>query len=341
VEYYTTNEKEELLKAEIHNVFLELLNDPSADRRQVAYGKFMDKILKWCNDYLYKRKENEYGKPMKLAEAMNKEIVEAVGIITDIAEKNKDKKKKIEELKNKDIFLKYVRKILHNKKNQYYRDRIEGPIREPKRVKDMRKILKWEEGKKGEPLTGNESVLLISMYLNLSEKTAREYYIAMNKKITNGLGFRGNNEQRDILDSDVSKPYMEADSFDLQKEVFSNLVMPELRSKLPNAVKMVLEKTPLNKTRKEDSKKLLRALFTGYCLDNEMIFKELIPVLDEDLLEIYKNENKKYCQYEIYQMHRKESKHPGVSAHLRLDEFWEELREFLNKNHQEIFLPDH
>jgi hypothetical protein len=275
----------------------------------------MELVFRWCRDYLFKKTVKEYKVPIKLTEAMIVEIAEAVAIIL---------RKKEEIPKEKDEFLRYVRTILHNKKNQYYRDRIMEPIREPKRAKQMRKILEHETVIRGKQLTEDEAVLLISTNFYLDEKTSREHYIAINRK-----------------EIDASRPFMKDVPNDSQYEWIANFMKPAIRSAIPGAVEKVLEKTRENKTRNQNSKELLRALFTGLCLDKEMVFDELTSVFDRNIWETYKKEGKKYHQYEIYLMHHKEAKHPEVSASQKLKELMEELNEFLNKNHPEIFLPEH
>ena len=102
-----------------------------------------------------------------------------------------------------------------------------------------------------------------------------------------------------------------------------------------DAVESVLKK------KQQRTKEICRELFTLYCLDNIPDYRELLPVLDSEIIRAYQEEGKKPLQYEIYLKY-----HPAVadtsantSASVLCHSFVHDLYAAIKEKHPEIDLP--
>jgi hypothetical protein len=97
---------------------------------------------------------------------------------------------------------------------------------------------------------------------------------------------------------------MENVSFNPQDEYFAKLDMQKAKD--------VLEK--VLQDCQERSRECYRSLFTAYCIDKSMIIDELIPLLDNKILETYQRDGKKPNKYEIYLKYHPEAQKASAEA---------------------------
>ena len=192
----------------------------------------------------------------------------------------------------KEQFFKYLRKSLKNARNEYYRNAYQNE--KPKRIKlpriayDIEKIIEMRKRSIGRELTKEEKLDIISKIFNKTEKKALKYLEMLNKKDINSL-----------------------DDFAAYDEPMDKLLSNQNLSIILDAVKSVLEK------KQKRNRECNKALFTAYCIDKVKNLDALSPVLDREILDVYKT-GKKPLQYEIYMRYR-----PGAqkaSAEVRASE---------------------
>jgi len=267
--------REEELKERIFNVYSKYHDEPSSDRRQVYYGQLCELVFKWCREHIY----------YKETEKMGLEIVEAV---KRCAEK---------EIPEEDFF-KYLRTSLGNAEKQYYRDcLIEGSLKMPRIITEIKNLIRMEESYEGRELTQNEIVDLISRWKGISENKARIYFENMNKKLISNTDDDDN--KLDIVDSIPSHYLTYQDEATEDNETV--IIMDALES--------VLKKT------REKTKPLYKAFFTLRCIEtNIKYYRKLWSMLDSEILENYWKTLTVPCQYEIYMKYHPEAKKSTAEA---------------------------
>ena len=306
---------EEQLKADIFETYSQLQDVTSSDRRQVYVGRLCDLIYRWCKGFLYKIEADEMGEEIfRAALRMTKDNLTTVP-------------------KKEDEFLGYLRTVLKNAKNLSHRNRVSGSLKIPRIVKDVAQVLRMEESDVGRKLTENERVECVSKFFNKTEESAKKYLERLDTKFNSGLESNNDDDELDILNlKETKSPYMPNITNNPQDEYLAKLNGQIIR----DAVESVLKK------KQQRTKKIYRELFTVYCFDNVLDYKELLPVLDAEIIKAYQ-EGKKPFQYEIYLKY-----HPGVadnSADSRASEmchsFINDLKAAVKEKHPEIDLPNH
>ena len=161
------------------------------------------------------------------------------------------------------------------------------------------------EDQLGRKLTNDEKIQVISKWFK-----EQEYIDLLNVINVGSLSFTINDED-DETDG-------------LNKYIDPRLVPPldELINKTDTeaaleAVKSVLEK------KQDRSRDCYRALYTLYCIKENK--RDLYPILDQEILDLFHKEGKKPKQYEIYLKY-----HPGVDKESAEVMASTNLREFLN-----------
>jgi hypothetical protein len=274
---------EEQLKADIFNIYSRYVNETSADRRQVDFARICGAIISWCTDYLG-IKANEMG--IEIFNAVKRLVKD------DNTRVPKDKKE----------FFWYLKKVLGNAKNEYYRNNVDGSIhisRETSaKLKLVEKIIATNESRTGRKLTENERRQYILNWFSVAEYTE----LINLKKIT-GLN-TGDDNEIDLLNSEVKPSYMENVSFNPQDEYFAKLDMQKAKD--------VLEK--VLQDCQDRSRECYRSLFTAYCIEKSMIIDDIIPLLDNEILEAYQKNEKAPNNYEIYLKYHPEVKKDGAGV---------------------------
>lgn len=305
---------EEQIKTEIFNVYLRCRDELSSDRRQVYFGQFCGFIFQWCTNYiLFETKE------------MGVEIVEALERIVK-GEKNTKVPKE-----EKDFF-KYLKTALYNARTEYYRNNKPDIIRLPRILKRMEDIITMQESYAGKKLSEEEKLQCISKWFDKPEEKARKYLEFMNVTNVGRLEHYIDGEEVDILESEDLKPPYMPNSYDEPESIFLSKLNASM---ILDAVESALRNNTQAKTRN-----CYRALFTAYCINKLRDFNDLIPVLDSEIMEEYRENGKKPEQYEIYLKY-----YPGRkkdSAAVRASEmnkkFLGNLYTFLKEKNPEIFL---
>ena len=328
---YITDEKEKLLKSQIYGAYLDLHDVSSSARRLVNYGKIFNFIFKWCRLYRYREQIEVDGIWVKLADEMIKEIGQ-------VAERIKNKI--TAEPKDENVFFKELSVALKNAEFQYYRDRkLAGSLKISRKAKEIKKVLQWEEGKKGRPLTVDEQVQCISGNFFLSEEQAYKYIKGINREKIGGLEYMGEDSDDDssVLGLDGTKHFDGSDvSHTPENEFFTN----HYTEAVLNAVEKVLEEEIHPRENQPKAREIHRALFTLHCIKNVKNYEVLLPVFDAEIIAACKEGS--ITQKEIYRKFNQRS-NKGSSAEVKASEmgdlFLEKLKAYLEKNNPEIILP--
>jgi hypothetical protein len=311
---------EEELKDKIFKEYTEYYNNSSSDRRQRYVGRLFDLIFLWCSDYLFNRDDEIEGGtdfPVKEANKMGLEIFNAV---TNCVEKDK---------KPKEDFLFYLEEALRNANNQYHRNKVEGPLRIPRIIKEIKKIIKMEENDRGKKLTVDESVQCISKWFCTSEKQALVYLKNMNRQFINNTG--ADEEDDDNIDIAES---MAGRSLTLKEAISS----PHDDILAKNEVMIISDalKAVLSKSKKK--KPFYRALFTWHCIEYFKDYEKFLPVLDVETIEDYKKNGAVPNQFEIYMKcypdAEKSTAQSNASGYSK--EFFEDLYDIMKEKYPDI-----
>jgi hypothetical protein len=287
---------EEQLKADIFNKYSSNLSEDSPDRRQVNFAQICEAVISWGADYL-NIKANEMG-------------IEIYNAIQRLIKSNNAKVPKDE-----DGFFKYLRMVLFNVKNEYYRNNRDSSINIPRatftKLKMVEDIITAKESNTGKKLTENERRQYISEWFKMAEYTE-----LMNLKNTGDLEI-----------------YMGGASIDPQDELLEKLDMQELK----DAVELVLQKA------QERTRECYRSLFTAYCIDKFVNFEVLAPLLDNKILEAHQKGGEKPKQHEIYMKYHPETKKNAAEARSSQmsKDFLEKLKTALLKKSPQILPKNH
>jgi hypothetical protein len=231
--------------------------------------------------------------------------------------------------KDENGFLKYLRTVLKNAKNEYYRNN-EGSIIHVskgtlKKLKIVEDIITAKESNTGRKLTENERRQYIYEWFDITEYTE-----LMNIINTGGLEINYPNDdnvnQIDLLNSDARSLYMGNVSTDPQDEFLAKLDMQELKKALELTLQKVQERT----------RECYRSLFTAYCIDKFVDFEVLVPLLDNKILEESRKNGEKPKQHEIYMKYHPEAKKGSAEARASQmsKDFIEKLKNaLLERNH--------
>jgi hypothetical protein len=228
---------------------------------------------------------------------------------------NKDKKLNFP--KDKDGFFKYLNTALSNEKagsyGEFDEDKTIRITKEVKaRLKKLREFITWEESRLGRKLTIEEHKKGITEFFK-----EQAYINLLNVEYISSISFTGNDEDDEI--DGLNK--ITTHSVDPLDEYIKKTDMETVLE----AVKSLLGK------KQERARDCYRALFTLYCIKNEL--KGLYPILDQEIIDSFHKHDKKPKQYEIYLKY-----HPGIDKNSAEAMASTNLREFLSDI--EIYLKE-
>ena len=146
-------------------------------------------------------------------------------------------------------------------------------------------------------------------------ETERSYYIS---EIFSATEYSELLKLKNAGSFEIKSVFMENESTDPQEEFFTKLGLMEIR----NVLEKILQGT------QDRTRECYRSLFTAYCINKSMLIEDLIPLLDNEILEAYRNDGEKPKQREIYLKY-----HPEVqkeSAGVRASDM---TKDFLRKIH--------
>ena len=299
---------EEQLKTEIFNIFTQCRNEVSSDRRQVYSGQLCDLIFQWCNNYPF---HNINAKEIGL---------EIFKLSLQLVKKNS----KSNILKEENGFFQYLRKALYHAKAEYHRTYESGSIKIPKgkmsKFKKMDEFIRMEECNLGRGLSNDESVQCLSEWLNISQNEARNYLELKKMKNIIGVSFNSynNDTAKDIFESDKAKiPYMKNTGISPEEELFFSINTTDNIKIIRDSIELILKDT------QDRTRDCYRALLTGFFINNSIDLDGLSSVLDTEILEEFKKNQKTPSQHEIYLKY-----HPDVkkdSAGVRATEMLKKL----------------
>ena len=324
---YIPNEKEELLKTQIHNAYLKFFNESSSDRRKVNFAIFLELTNKWCRYYLYNKINKKVieidGIQENQANFMGEEIYIAVNRIC----KKTDKPI----LKDKNHFIKHLVTYLKAAKKEFFRNHTKlGSMHIPRITIEIKKYIEYKESNLGRNMTLNEKIHFISRSFILSEKTAEEYLLYIAREKFDSIEFESsddNNTKMSSLDFEASKqPYMDG----RVKTPEDKIIEKYDRQTIMNAVKNALEKTQIR------TKKIKIELFTLDAIKRMKDYECFRPILDTETIELFeanKEKGKILAPSDIYLKYHPKATHESAeaSASTLLNSFHEKCRFFLEK----------
>jgi hypothetical protein len=304
---------EEQQKVYIFDIFSKCRSETAPGRLQVYFPTLCEQIYLWYKDYL-------------------SVDIDDMGLVISQVINRFTKAEKIKRIPNdKDGFFKYLNTSIDREKtNLYYEYNEKDTIRYPKeikqRIKKVEDFIRMKESQNGKELTYNECIQGISKWFNISESNAREYLELSKNRNVRSLDFINiNGEEENILDSnDLKSSYCSYSNEEPESALFTNFNESIIRE----AVTSVLAK------KQERAKPCIKALFTLYCIKNDL--KELYPILDQEIIDSFHKHDKKPKQYEIYLKYHPETdkESAGVMAATNLREFLIDLETYLKKkNH--------
>ena len=309
-------EKENLLKEKIFEIFSKCRNEASHDRRQVYFGQLCKQVYLWCKDYLSFNTDD-----------LGLEIVNITLRIT-----KEESKANIPQ--DKEGFFKYLYVSLKTEKIEYYRKNEAGIIDIPKNKKYRYKkaeedISKMKASFSGRELTAEERSQCILRWFKSEEK----YIDVKNARNISSLSFIYDEEDNEIdfLNKAALVSEKKSSKIDFFDEHYINLKREIIRE----AVKIELDK------KQERARDCYSALFTLLCIETtkDNGIEWLYPVLDPEILQAYKKDSEKPTRYKIYMKY-----HPGVKessanalASKILKDFTDDLKSCLIEKNPEIF----
>jgi len=279
---------EEKLKTVIYDIYTSLFYETASDRRQVYCGQIWEKIVLWCDKYNYLEiNANEMG-------------VEIYNVIKRLVKDNNGT------AKNKSEFFYILKKSMKNAENEYFRNNEQGLLKISKgkeqKLKKVDDSIKMKESQLGRKLTNDEEEQCILKWFK-----KQEYIDLYKAKSMSSISYINNDEIDDIDIEDT------------------HLITPldEYINKTDMKTVLIAIENLINK-KQERSRDCYRALFTLYCIKNNL--KGLYPILDQVIIDSYSKEDKKPKQYEIYMKY-----HPGIEIESAQAEASKNLHEFLNE----------
>jgi hypothetical protein len=293
---------EEQQKDLIFDIFSKCHSETASGRLQVYYPTLCEQIYLWYKDYLCVDVDKM---GLEIANVINRFI----------------KDENMSKIPNdKNGFFYYLNTSISREKADSYREYDENqeiriPREKKRRLRELKDFISMKESQLGRKLTSDEQIKGISKWFNISEKKAREYLKLVIYKNVSSLDINDNNgEENNILDSeDLKPPYLSYSYEEPESIFFTNFNMSIIRE----AVKYLLDK------KQKRSKDCYRALFTLYCIKNDL--RVLYPILDQEIINSSHNVGKKLKYYEIYLKH-----HPGIDKDSAQAEASTNLHEFLN-----------
>jgi hypothetical protein len=327
---------EEELKERIFKAYTEFYENPSSDRRDTYTGQLCNFLLSLCVDYLFKHKiEGDAEFPVKEGNIMGAEICDVAKRLVENAEKK--------EFNDKNALFYYVKKALYNARAEYYgeneRELMEMEISKykNKKRKEIKYFINMREGDLGRKLTHEERKNFLQNFLGIQDDKACEYITLAEKKYVESLEANYDNEKMDILNSEKVKEFFKPDvSYNPKDIFFPPMPTSKKMSIICDIIKSVLEKETQKRTRPV-YKALLTALFIAEA--KEVIdYKELLPVLDEEVIEDYRKSGVIPNQYDIYLKYHPNDKISSaqVSSSQMLNRILTELSAVIKEKYPEL-----
>jgi len=263
---------EEQQKDYIFDIFSKCRLETASSRLQVHYPTLCEQIYIWYKDYLAVD-----------VDKMGLEITKVINCFT--------KDEILSNIpKDKDGFFNYLKTSLSNEKKANYHNFNEKDIikiqKEKKRkLRKVKDFIKMKESQFGRELTHNELIQGISKWFK-----EQDYIDLLNMINVGSFSYTGKdgNDEIDALN------FVGTNSFDPLDEY----IIETDKEIVLEAVKSLLEK------KQERARDCYKALFTLYCLKNDL--KGLYPILDQEIIDSFYKHEKKPKQYEIYMKYHSE-----------------------------------
>jgi len=255
------------MRIDIFNVYCRHRNESSSDRRQVYFGQLCELIFRWHSEYYEKG-----------AKKIGYEIFMVVRRLVNY------------DLPDENAFFRYLFTSLKNAKIEFLRKETAGDDNLPRITKVMKSELEKKESDAGRSLTHDERVQFISTLFNKTEEDAKEYLDGIEMDLVPLYTKNDEGYETDILGSVI----VENNALNPEDEYFSMLEKSEYKYITQRAVETVLEK------KSEKARNCCRALFTLFCINESIDYDGLELILDKEIIEAYKKDQKKPFQYEVY-----------------------------------------
>jgi len=221
-------------------------------------------------------------------------------------------------------FFHYLITSLNNLAEEYSR-KGEGIIHIPhwkkERFNRINEIVLMTEKSHEKKLSNFEKVQAISLWLQISDDEAWKLFDEM--RIINTEVVSLDEEINDDLETDADTRTMHDETPSKSLDSQEEFIEKSENQKLCDAVE-----TTINR-KSEGTRKCYRALFTLYCNNKKVLFKEIIPLLDCEILELCKKSEEKPTQKEIYMKYYPEAKEDSAETSVSrlLKDFFAELKE--------------
>jgi len=288
---------EEKLKTVIYDIYTNLFCETASDQRQTYIGQIWDKIVLWWNKFNYHKID---------AKEMGEEIF---NVIKRLVKENN------EIVKNKSEFFYILQKSMKNAENEYFRKDEQNPIKIPReekrKLKELNELIKIREDFWERKLTNDEKEQCISKWFK------KQKYIDLLIAKNIGSLYTGDDETGGLI-------YVDPHSADPLNEYINKTDM-----------EIVLEAvTTVLKNKQERARPCVKALFTLYCIKNDL--KGLYPILDQEIIDSFHKHDKKLKQYEIYLKFYPETdkKSAEVMAATNLRKFLNDIKAYLKGKNQ-------
>jgi len=266
---------EEELKYDIFKTYSEFYDESSPDRKPIYFQKFWAATHLWYTNYFFKEEECPFC--FEIRKALERIL--------------KERKKE------RDDFFPRLITSLFNARNEYYRNGgfLEKPkdIYKPKRFKDIWKILEMKESNLGRKLSNLEEVQTISLWYQIPED--KVWKIMDKMQTIGGEAWSLDTEIKGDEDDNTGNMYEFIKSETLNP--LEELAAKSSRQIYCDAVKSIIESNHGIK------RKCLSALFTLHCYENKILFDEIIPILDGEILKLCEENEKKYTDKEVYMIY--------------------------------------
>jgi len=302
---------EEEQKDLIFDIFSQFRDDIHSDTDGKKYLQLCEQVNKWRRDYPFLERNDFFKKNF---DNMGMEII---AIVIDRFIKNEIILKK---LKDKDSFFKYLNKSLNNEKKVYYRecgnDTIKISKEKKRKLREVKDFIRMKERQLGRKLTYDER------RKGIFEWFKKQEYVDLLNVMNVGK----------ILDTS-SNGDNKIDLLNYGKTSSDNPLLDEYITKINMEALQEVIKSLLNK-KQERSRDCYKALFTLYCIKNDL--RGLYPILDQEIIDSSHKDDKKPNQYEIYQKYHPKAgkKSAEAMASTNLREFLNDIETYLKEKNQ-------
>jgi len=311
----------EKLKNEIYKLYKSCKEEASPSHRRTLLGQLWGQSLLWCKD-LFKYEES-----FKFTDGLEVEDL-GEGIYKVI-------KKLLERDFEFDEFFPFFKECLIKEKNDIVKREIgEKGIKTPRnktiQIYKIGKHVEDEEKRKERKLFKDELADICEQH----RMGIHEYELIKNLKSVQRMIYRSKDTGDDIDTLDTYKPQKKYDPnnpeenegpYNPEKSFFVELNMKTVRE----CVKAILDKE------KEKRRECCRALFTLCCIENDWVCRELLPVLDSDILaSSILDKSERPTQKEIYLKYYPDNKEDSasVSSTRMIKEFLADLENAVKKH---------